>query len=323
MELFSPATRENAVALVRSQSPTFDLPSHRRLFGRQSLDALFDRGHRRPEVIWAVRDDAASTGTVLGLLGARAVPATSGDWDTFGLVDLFALPDPTHPAASTTVDMLLTAMTAWARTCEHVEASFGVPVADRPLDQPGTARVVDSLAAHGWRVLVTRRHYHFGPTPDLGADIPLTARIERAAPNDRPRLETLLRQVLSGSLDEHDITSIRTYGLAGAASRLATELIEADPIDCLRFAVVDGQDAGFAIWRVVRDNGFLTHVGVAEAFRGRGLSRELVGAATRDLVAAGARTLIADTDDTNWPMSDTFAAVGWRQTESRIDLTLA
>ena len=64
-------------------------------------------------------------------------------------------------------------------------------------------------------------------------------------------------------------------------------------------------------------------VGVARDHRGHGYGRELLAWQTRRLVAAGATTLIADTDNANVPMARAFADVGWPQTETRIDLVPA
>ena len=129
--------------------------------------------------------------------------------------------------------------------------------------------------------------------------------------------------MLPNSLDVRDRAEVAKHGLRAAAARLTTELLDADPIEYVRFAIVDGEDAGFVIYRVMPGGtAFVANVGVAAAFRGRGLALGLVAAATRDLVADGARTLIAGTDDGNWPMARVFTSAGWEQTESRIDLAL-
>ena len=309
MELFSPSTSDEAVALVASRAPTLPTPSQDRLFARPTLEGSFDRGARRPDLIWAARED----GQVLGLLGAR----TMGQG--FGLVDLVAL--PRSPEAASAV---IGAATGWAGSQEKAEVTFGAAAAERSLDDPGVRAVVDAFAAHGWRVLVTRRHYEFAPTPGLGEDVPLAARLDRATESDRDRLEALVLQVLPGSLDVRDRAEVAEHGIDAAAARFTTELLDADPIDCVRFAMVDGQDAGVVVYRVMPSGtGYVAFVGVAAAFRGRGLARGLVAAATRELVADGAHTLVAGTDDDNWPMARAFASAGWPQSESRIDLTLA
>jgi ribosomal protein S18 acetylase RimI-like enzyme len=308
LELFSPATRDEAVALVASQPPTFAVESMVKRFSARSLEALFGRDARRPDLVWAAREN----GQLLGLLGARAMA------DDFGLVDLVAL-----PAAPEAAGAVVGAATDWARTLGHAEASFGAPASEHPLEEPAVRAVVDAFAAHGWRVLITRRHYEFEPTPGLGEGTALPARLERAAATDRDRLEALVRKVLPGSLDVRDQANVAEHGLDAAATELTDGLLDDDPIDCVRFAVVDGEDAGFAVYRVMPSgSGYVAHVGVAATHRGRGLARGLVATASRDLVADGARVLVAGTDDVNVPMARAFAAVGWQQTESRIDLTL-
>ena len=308
VELFSPATPDEAISLITAQSPTFTTASQVRLFGQSSLETLFDRGARRPELIWAAREN----GREVGLLGARTF-----DQD-LALIDLLAL-----PANSEAADVVIGAATVWARSFPRAEASFGAPATENPVDDSDVAAVVEAFAAHGWRVLVTRRHYGFAPTAGLGDGVRLPARLERATESDRARLEALVRQVLPGSLDVRDQNAIAEHGLDSAAARLTAELIDADPIEYVRFAVIDGQDAGLVIHRLMPSGtAVVAFVGVAAAFRGRGLARGLVAAATRELVTEGATTLVAGTDYDNWPMARGFAAVGWQQTEARIDLVL-
>lgn len=142
MTPYSPATRDEAVALVASQAPTFPITSQGRLFDRSSLETLSDRGARRPDLVSAARE----RGHVLGLIGARLAG------EGFGLVDLLAL--PALPGAS---DALIDAVTGCARSLGTAEVSFGAPPAERPLEVPAVRAVVEAFVAHGWRVLVTRR----------------------------------------------------------------------------------------------------------------------------------------------------------------------
>ncbi|WP_125775825.1 GNAT family N-acetyltransferase [Antribacter gilvus] len=316
MKLFSPATRDDAVALVQSCTPTFDTAGQRTLFGAPSLERLFERGARRPELVWAARPGQAAVGpgpddAGLGLVGARTLSPSDG------LIDLISLPDDPHVA-----EALVGAATDWARSYGHVEASFDAPPSDVPLDEPATRAVVAAFEAHGWRVLVTRKHYEHAPNAGLGEGVPPVG-LEPAGLGGRSRVEAFVRQMLPGSLDVRDQANLAERGLEAAAADETESLLDGDPIEYFRFAVVDGQDAGLVVRRVMPSgNGYLSQVGVAQAFRGRGLARRLVAAGTRDLVAEGATTLIATTDDANWPMARAFIAAGWRQTESRVDLTL-
>ncbi|GAB3163217.1 hypothetical protein GCM10027059_17300 [Myceligenerans halotolerans] len=311
MKLFSPTTRDDAIALVQSHSPTFPVAGQRELFGDFSLNRLFDRGVRRPDLIWAVRPtDTADDDGVRGLVAARHLS------DDEGLVDLFALPG--DPAV---VDALLDAATGWARSHPGVvEASFSAPVAPDPLVVPAVRDLVDAFARHGWQVLVTRRHYHFAARAGMGDGIPP---LDLEPAGDRDRVEAFVQRMMPGSLDVRDQANVAAKGLARAAAHETADLLGADPIECFWFAVEDGKDAGLVVRRAMPNgNGFVCQVGVAEDFRGRGLARRLVATATADLLAEGATTLIADTDDTNVPMVRAFAAAGWEPTESRIDLTL-
>ncbi|WP_420114212.1 GNAT family N-acetyltransferase, partial [Pseudactinotalea sp.] len=280
------------------------------LFVNPSLDRLFERGQRAPERVWAIRaDDGAAT----GLLARRLM----GD---FALLDMLSLPTD-DVAAATLVD----AATAWARTAGSAEASFESPVADEPLADPEVARIVSLFERAGWRVLVTRRHYHLAAAcvADASAAVPLSVGLEQASAGDRDRLTALLTRVLPGSLDVHDGALVTEHGLAQAAAEQADDLLESDPPECLRFATLDGEDTGFVTWRQMLDGrAFVAAVGVAVEHRGRGLGGELVAAATRDLVATGAHTLIADTDDVNLGMVRGFARAGWHATAARIDLAL-
>ncbi|RPF21272.1 GNAT family N-acetyltransferase [Myceligenerans xiligouense] len=311
MQLSSPATRDDAITLVQSHSPTFPVPGQRELFADFSLNRLFDRGVRRPDLVWAVEPSGpGDDGGARGLVAARHLS------DAEGLVDLFALPG--NPAV---VDLLLGAATDWARSHGGVvEASFSAPAAPDPLAVPAVRGLVDAFARHGWKVLVTRRHYHFAARDGMADGV---APLDLEPARDRERVEAFVRQMMPGSLDVRDRANVAAKGLERAAADETDDLLGADPIECFGFAVQDGQDAGLVVRRALPNgNGLICQVGVAESFRGRGLARRLVATATADLLAEGSTTLIADTDDTNVPMIRAFAAAGWVPTESRIDLTL-
>lgn len=309
MHLFSPASHGDAIDLIQTFSPTPDTPGQRLLFAQPSLDRLFERGQRAPERVWSVRDD---DGEATGLLAGRLM----GD---FALVDMLAL-----PADDAAAGMLVDAASAWARTAEHAEVSFETPVTEEPLTDPEVARIVGLFERAGWRVLVTRRHYHVAASEvaEASAALPLSVELEQASAGERDRLVALLARVLPGSLDVHDGELVAGHGLAGAAAEQADDLLEADPPECLRFATLDGADVGFVSWRQMPDGrAFVAAVGIAVEHRGHGLGGELVAAATRDLVASGAHTLIADTDEVNVGMVRGFARAGWQPTAARIDLT--
>src|SRR5690606_30552778 len=116
---------------------------------------------------------------------------------------------------------------------------------------------------------------------DVAAVVPLSVRLERAREGDHERLVALLARVLPGSLDMRDQESVAEHGVRGAAAQLADELLAADPVSCIRFAVVEGSagesDAGIVSWRSMpHGHGYVLQVGVAVEHRGRGLGGELV-----------------------------------------------
>lgn len=311
MQLFSPASASEAIDLIQTHEPTFDTPGQRALFSQRSLTALFDKGQRSPEHVWAVRDETPERS---GVLAGRLI----GD---LALIDVLALPADGEAAA-----LLIDGATAWARTVAEAEVSFESPVTDEPLMDPAVARVVAALGHAGWLVLVTRRHYSVGAdqVAAASAEVPLPCTLDRARPDDRDRLVALVARVLEESRDARDRELVARLGLAAAAEQHAADLLDADPIECIRFATRDGEDIGLVSWLDLPDGrAYVLFVGVAVEHRGRGLGGELVAAATRELVAAGATTLIADTDDDNIGMVRGFARAGWLATASRIDLTLA
>lgn len=310
MELRSPASTDEALRWLRASTSTIDTPANRARLAPPALERTFERGHRRPDLVWAATEGEQ----VLGLVAAR-------DFGEARLIDVLALPDDSVAARA-----LLTSATEWALPSSEAEVSFAGP-AEQPLDDRRVRSVLDPLAALGWRLLVTRRHYEL-PAGALAPRATPGLRLERASPGDEDRLRFLLEHVLTDSHDVRDQRSVEELGLEGAARHLAHELLE-DPVECIRFAVDEHpgggvRDLGMASWLALPSGyGFVLQVGVASWARGRGIGRDLVAAATADLLASGAHTLIADTDDANAPMRRAFAAEGWMPTESRIDLELA
>ncbi|WP_306232920.1 GNAT family N-acetyltransferase [Agrococcus beijingensis] len=305
MELRSPASVDEAIAWLRSATSTIDTAANRALLSAGSLERTFASGKRRPELVWA----ATEASRVLGLIAAR-------DYGDARLIDVLALATDAAWAPS-----IVAEATAWAAESAEAELSFGAP-AQAPLDDPQVRALLALVEAAGWRMLVTRRHYEL-PAGALTSRATPDLVLERAREGDEDRLAALLEHVVAGSRDARDAAAVAEVGAERAARKLALDLLDADPIDCIRFAVDDGRDVGMVSWLTVPSGyGFLLRVGVAERARGRGLGRDLVAAATADLLASGAHTLIADTDDANAPMRRAFDAEGWSATEARIDLHL-
>ena len=304
MELRSPASIDEATRWLQASTSTIDTAANRARLGPESIKRTLAGGQRRPDSTWALLDGDR----VAGLVSGREMPGG------FRLIDVFAVPKQTDARA------LLLSATDWARGSGEREASFGAPVG--PLEQTPAADLVRELEQCGWQLLVTRQHYEIDAAQLTVLPHPLAATLQQASPGDEPRLAALLQRIVVGSLDVRDRESLEKHGDRTGAV-LASELLEADPLETVRFAVVDGRDAGVVIWNLLANGfGVVAFVGVDPDARGRGIARALVAQATADLLGRGAHTLVADTDDVNVPMRRAFAAAGWEATEARIDLTL-
>jgi ribosomal protein S18 acetylase RimI-like enzyme len=232
------------------------------------------------------------------------------------VLDHFGLPADTDHARA-----LLRHATRAARAVGVEEAVVFAP-AGHTLDSAAARPLAGALAAAGWRLLVVRRHYEFEPAAGLAEGLSTGLRFERLMAADDPRLAEVHRQVMDETLDEHQRSLISRMGFDAACDAALQGLLEADPVDCIRLAVDDtGAAVGMVSGLTVSTGrGFVLFVGVAREHRGRGYGRQLLAWMTRELLAEGALTLIADTDHDNVPMGAAFEAVGWPQTETRIDL---
>lgn len=311
--VYHPSTVAEAVDLLSTSPLPIDSPTQRRLRTELHLVDAFAKGRRRPEWVWAVGDGTGRPreGVVAGL--------GPPDGDTPHVLDHFGLPaDPAVAAA------LLERASHEARALGAAEVGIFAPPGSS-LDMPGLRALAEPLRAAGWRLLVERRHYEFQPLADLAHDVPIRLELEQLSDPDDPRLAAVYRQVMRETLDEHDRARVDSIGFEAACTEGLRELLEADPVECLHLARDGaGEVVGMvSVLALETGRGFLLFVGVAHEHRGNGYSRDLLGWATRSLVSEGSTVLIADTDNANIPMAATFAAVGWPQTETRIDLVPA
>jgi ribosomal protein S18 acetylase RimI-like enzyme len=309
VHLFHPASVEEAHALLAASAMPVDTRTQRRVRSDDYLSANFESGRRRPEWVWGVRrgDDPEP----LGVIGAFVTA------DGHTLLDVFDVPgDPTAArllVVQATADAL--AMPGDGEVC--VFAPPGMTVEDDAL-----APLVGPLREAGWRLLVERRHYEFEPPPGLAADATTELRFERMSDPADPRLVDCHREVMRDTLDEHDRELIDRLGFDEACAESLSYLLSADPVDRIHLALDrDGEVVGMVSGFVhPNTRAVVAFVGVARDHRGHGYGRQLLAWQTQQLMAAGATTLIADTDNGNVPMARAFADVGWEQTETRIDL---
>jgi len=232
------------------------------------------------------------------------------------VLDHFGL--PADPSASRGLVALASES---ARALGAEEAGIFAP-AGSTADDARLAPLVVPLLESGWRLLVERRHYEFEPPEGLGSGLTTSLRFERLEDPADPRLAACHREVMRDTLDEHDRVLVERVGFEEACRESLAFLLDSDPVECIHLAY----DAADAVVGMVSGlsmptgRAFVLFVGVAADHRGRGYGRQLLAWQTRELLATGAHTLVADTDNANLPMAAAFADVGWPQTETRIDL---
>ena len=311
LEIVHPSSVDEAIAWLAASPPPLDSPTQHRFRRGEHLGPAFAHGQRRPEWVWAAREDGAAPLAVVAGLGHPNGMVL----DYFGATETAAL--------ATAVG----AATAAAHELPEAEASLYTPPG-READSPEVRPLAGILRDAGWKLLVERCHYEFRPEPELGRDSSTTLRLEKPHGPDDPRLFALQREILRGTLDAHERVLIDRHGLETAARQALDDILDADPWDCIRLAHADEPDldgpAGLTCWQAMPSGrGYLAFVGVAHGARGRGFGRQLVALATAGLIEEGATTLIADTDRTNHPMVRAFADAGWPETETRLDFTPA
>ncbi|MFC6705277.1 GNAT family N-acetyltransferase [Flexivirga alba] len=310
LHFYSPTTDVEAIDLLASSPTPFDSPTQRRLRTELHLLDAFGTGRRRPEWVWAVRDD---TDRQLGVLAALGADQPS---DQAYVLDIFGLPDDPQVALSLTARATSAVLAAGAE-----EACIYAPPGTT-YDAPALRLLADALTGAGWRLFVERRHYEFEPPAGLG-DGPTTELSFTGVtdPGD-PALAACHREVMRETLDAHDADRITRLGFEAACEQSLADLLEADPVECIHLARnASGAVVGMVSGRVLpTGRAFVLFVGTTLEHRGHGYGRQLLAWQTRRLLAERATVLIADTDNANLPMARAFAEVGWPQTETRIDL---
>jgi ribosomal protein S18 acetylase RimI-like enzyme len=310
LQFSQPASVAEAHALLAATAMPVDSLTQRRIRSDQNLSDYFEAGRRRPEWVWVARYDDAHDAAPLGVVGAFGTP------DGRLILDLFGVPaDPTVARA------LMARATDSATPKPEETVVFAPP--GTSIDDPVIAPLISAARAAGWRLLVERRHYEFEAPSGLGGDWPTTLTFEQLSDPKDPRLAACHREVMRATLDAHDRDLVERVGFDAACAEGLEYLVTADPVDRIHLAFdVGGDVVGMVSGEVLprRERGVVLFVGVAHGHRGRGYGRQLLAWQTRRLLAEGATTLIADTDNDNVPMAAAFADVGWPQTETRIDL---
>ena len=310
LQLFCPSTIEEAIAILETSPVLVDSPTQHRHRTSTHLSDTFASGRRRPEWVWAAR---STDGSTVGHVAALA----AGSGKAPDVLDHFALPSDPAQARE-----LIAYATDASRALGVRDVNIFAPPGSSKAD-PALQPLLEPLFHAGWTVLVERRHYEFTASPQLCQNIETRLQMEQLHDSADPRLAAVHREVMRGTLDVHDAADIERLGFDAACQESLAALLDADPVDCIWLALDEANEPVGMVSGLATRSGwaYVLFVGVDAAHRGNGYGCELLAWMTRHLIAQSATTLIADTDNSNTPMSNVFAVADWVQSETRIDLT--
>lgn len=255
----------------------------------------------RPEWTWvALRD---------GVVVARAAWWAGPKDDKPLALDWFDFTD--HDAA---VQLLRTAPL-------HAEYSLMLPTGwrqDPAVRQQAQSRI-DAAMTAGLSPLVERYRYRW--TPDCGVP-QRPARLEFRPEPDDAAIFDVFRRIHQGSLDAHVRRTIAKSGLDAAAQEELDYLRwKPSPRDWWRLAYTPaGELVGLSVPSRNYSGPVIGYIGVVPEHRGHGYAYDLLVEATHMLADEGADSIVAGTDQTNFPMAASFAKAGYPIAQERIDL---
>jgi GNAT superfamily N-acetyltransferase len=280
-------------------------------FSDEKIDRALTLAIRRPEWVWFAAD---TNGSILGVVaGWGAAARTRVD-----ILDFLDLPKDPAVAHALLERAVADSSEPGRRSLEIIHF---LP-SESSLDDPQLAGLIATLAASGFRMLVRRHRYRLPVrTADITTpDTELT--FEAIAGADDPRLVQVMREILVGSLDAHDVAALANGDLDTVAAETVAEFLGLDPADSFFLAI---DRAGAVVGLVVGglrgspEIGVASFIGVSHRHRGRGYASQLLGWITARVIAENAQFVIGETDDDNFPMAAAFTRVGYPHTESRID----
>jgi GNAT superfamily N-acetyltransferase len=307
----TPTSTLQARALLVGATPPNESFTQLSNFSDEKIDRALRLKFRRPAWVWFATD---GDGTVLGVVaGWGAAARTTAD-----ILDFLDLPKDPEVAHA----LLERAIADSREPGRHsMEVIHFLPSQSR-LDDPPLANLIATLAASGFRMLVRRHRYRL-PVQTADITIPETElTFEVIAGPDDPRLLQVMREILVGSLDAHDLAALAKGDLDTVAAETVTEFLGYDPADSFFLAI---DPAGAVVGLVVGglrgspEIGVASFIGVSHLHRGRGYAAQLLGWITARVVGENAQFVIGETDDDNFPMAAAFTKVGYPHTESRID----
>jgi GNAT superfamily N-acetyltransferase len=304
---------ETARGLLLAATPPNESATQLSNFSAEKIDRALRLGFRRPGWVWYAVDSVDPT-RVLGVVAGWG----SAERSTPGILDFLDLPEDPEAAAALLERAAADSTEPGRRTLDLL---LYLP-ADTPSDEPELVRLRETLDASGFRMLVRRHRYRL-PVLTSAITIPATelAFIPIDGPDD-PRLLQVMREILLGSLDAHDVAALERADLDTIAAETVEEYLGLDPADSFFLAVnASGAVVGLVIGglRGSPEVGVASFIGVAHSHRGHGYAAQLLGWITARMIASNAEYLVGETDDQNFPMAAAFTRVGYPQTESRID----
>ncbi|HEU5034259.1 MAG TPA: GNAT family N-acetyltransferase [Mycobacteriales bacterium] len=216
---------------------------------------------------------------------------------------------------------------------EHARQALAIEEAWAPITLPGREQEADDDPWHrvpqtvavlergGFRFAVDRVRIEWtAGTPMPEASSRLSFRPATDLVHDE--LVELFAAVADGSLDDSMLRDRERLGRDAEARKRLDFDLHYPGVDG-RFVVgctrADEQPIGYVIPALHGELGVIAEIGVARPRRGRGYVHDLLAHATRVLVAAGAKRIVADTDCANTPMRAAFDRAGYRVFARRWD----
>jgi GNAT superfamily N-acetyltransferase len=300
-----------ARSLLRTATPPNESFTQLSNFSDEKIDRALKLKFRRPTWVWFASERDGAVGGVVAGWGAAA--RTTAD-----ILDFFELPNDPEIAHALLERAVADSSEPDRRS---IEAIHFLP-SETKLDDPPLAKLIATLAASGFRMLVRRHRYRL-PVRTAAITIPDTELTFEVidGPAD-PRLLQVMREILVGSLDAHDIAALAKGDLDTVAAETVTEFLGYDPADSF-FLAVDptGAVVGLVVGglRGSPEIGVASFIGVSHLHRGHGYAAQLLGWITARVIGDNAQFVIGETDDDNFPMAAAFSKIGYPHTESRID----
>ncbi|MDI6103696.1 GNAT family N-acetyltransferase [Actinoplanes sp. NEAU-A12] len=282
----------------------------------QRFRTELDNGMFRREWTWIAED--------AGRMVARAVWWGRADGVRPLVLECLWVDDSVHDRSAVAGDLLSAAHRGFRQRCGAVPEAFVMTVPNDWHSDPAARAAVawrrDALAAVGFTHEVRRLRFEW--TPDIGVADPDGRLVFSPEPDDATMLD-VFRRIGDGSLDDETRKNRARMSPDETARReMGFYLRAPGRREWWRTAhTSDGALAGLAVPSATSYHPNVGYLGVVPEQRGRGLVRQILDEITRGHAGRGAERITATTDVTNVPMATAFRAAGYRNTETRVQLT--